>query len=147
MGYWRYAELNRMWATITVIMDPYQFFTDQIPNHPITVEKFSRQAEAQTLQIGNIFVLLAAMAVICCWTKHREVAKWYLLAVAFADWGHMYASARGVGLNYTLDVRNWSAMFGGNFGVSAFLNLNRWLTVLDVFGTISNQIDSGKKNK
>lgn len=59
----------------------------------------------------------------------------------------MYASARGVGLDYTLNVMNWSAMFSGNFGVSAFLNVNRWLTVLGVFGTIETQVDQRKKNR
>lgn len=89
--------------------------------------------------------MLAAVAVICCWTTHKEIAFWYLIAVGFADFGHIYASIRGVGLEYTLDVASWNSLFAGNVGVSAFLNVNRWLTVMGAFGKIQLENQKGKK--
>ena len=113
-------------------MNPSDFFSNQT-NHVGT--KFSPQAEVLTLQAGNVLLLLGAIAVICSFTNHPEIAKWYLIAVAFADYGHIYASYRGMGQDFW-DVSTWNDMAWGNVGVSAFLNVNRILTVMGVFGRI-----------
>lgn len=106
---------------------------------------FVPQAEAMTLQIGNIYLLLAAIAIICSWTKHSEIAFWYLLAVAFADFGHIYATYRGVPPEYFWDVTQWNNMVAGNVGSSVFLNINRWFTVLGAFGRLTSGQDVVKK--
>lgn len=76
------------------------------------------------------------MAVICCWTPHAKVARYYLIAVAFADLGHIYAVYRGMGPAGFWDFGQWNDMVWGNVGASTFLNINRWLTVLGVFGRL-----------
>lgn len=116
--------------------DTYNFFASQAPNHKITEAAFTPQAQALTLQMGNVLRLLAAMAVICCWTKHAEISKWYLLAVALADLGHIYAVYVAVGPAYFWNFAEWNDMTWGNVGVSVFLHVNRWATVAGVFGAM-----------
>ncbi|KAJ3532724.1 hypothetical protein NM208_g8310 [Fusarium decemcellulare] len=131
------------WAYISFLLDPFQYYAAQSP-HPVTEKDFIPQAVALSWQITNIFLLLAAVAVICSWTKHREIAIWYLIAVAFADFGHIYAVYRA-GPEYFWNVGAWNDMTWGNVGVSAFLNVNRWLTVLGGFGRVGGAIGRSKK--
>ena len=88
--------------------------------------------------MANVLLLLAPIAIICCWTNNPGVTICYLTAVAFADLGHIYAVYRG-GSDYFWDVSSWNDMTWGNVGVSAFLHVNRLLTVLRVFGKIKDR--------
>lgn len=99
-----------------------------------------------TLQLGNVLLLLAPMAIICCWTKHPEITFWYLIAVAFADFGHIYAVYAAVGPKLFWSPSEWNDMIAGNVGASAFLNVNRWLTVLGIFGKLRSE-NQGKKKR
>lgn len=117
--------------------DPFNYFAGQAPNFPISIHEFNPQALAMTLQLGNVLLLLAPVAIICCWTKHSEVAFWYLIVVGFADFGHIYATYAAVGPEYFLYPAGWNDMVAGNVGASAFLNINRWLTVLGMFGKLT----------
>lgn len=76
------------------------------------------------------------MAIICCWTTNPTTTKAYLFAVALADYGHIYAAYRGVGSEVFLDVGRWDEMTWANVGVSAFLNVCRWGTLMGVFGSL-----------
>ena len=67
--------------------DPFRFYSGQAPNHVINEAEFSPQALALTLQMGNVLLLLAGIALICCWTTHASIARWYLIVVALADLG------------------------------------------------------------
>lgn len=131
---------------MTILQDASKFYAGQAPNQPITAAAFTPQAQALTLQMGNVFLLLAGMALICCWTKHHEIAFWYLLVVGFADFGHIWASRQAVGPEYFWNPARWNDMFWGNVGCSAFLNVNRWLTVLGIFGKLGEGMKEGKKN-
>jgi len=101
-----------------------------------TTTSFQPQAQIITMQLANVFLLLAALAYICCWTSHVKVARWYLVAVAFADYGHIYAVYAGLGAEAFWNVGQWNDTVWGGVGVSAFLNVNRWLTVLGLFGRL-----------
>ena len=92
-----------------------------------------------SLQLGNVMLLLAAMALICCFTTKQDIPKKYLLAVAFADFGHIYAVYAALGDEVFWNLNGWNDMVWGNVGVSAFLNLYRWMTLLGVFGRIGNR--------
>lgn len=89
--------------------------------------------------MGNVLLLLAFMAVICCFTNYADIPKKYLVAVALADFGHIYATYAALGDDYFWDVSKWNDMIWGNVGVSVFLNINRWLTVLGLFGKVGAQ--------
>lgn len=98
---------------------------------------FTPQAHALVLQFGNVALLLAAMALICCCTTDTKVTKYYLFAVALADFGHIYSVYQATGSEYFWQPSDWNSMTWGNVGCSAFLNLHRWLTLLGVFGKLS----------
>jgi len=85
------------------------------------------------LLLGNVYLLLALLAIVCIWTPHKAVATYYLLAVALADLGHIYATYRVWGPAFW-DLNQWNDMMYGNVAVSAFLHVNRLATVLGVFG-------------
>jgi hypothetical protein len=119
------------------LQDPKQFYLDQVPASIIaqTAQSatFSPQSELLVLLLGNVYLLLALLAVVCIWTSHRSVSNYYLLAVALADLGHIYAVYRVWGTAFW-DLNQWNDMMWGNVGVSAFLHVNRLATVLGVFG-------------
>ncbi|KAL9532215.1 hypothetical protein SMMN14_04406 [Sphaerulina musiva] len=132
------------WASIIATTNPLTFFAAQAP-HPTIVKNeaendnsnfFPPQAHALTLQIGNVFLLLAALAIICSWTTHKEIAKRYLVVVACADVGHIYAVYAAVGPQYFGNVTDWNDMMWGNVGCSLFLHVNRWATVAGWFGRV-----------
>ena len=131
---------------MVALQDPFKFYADQAPNYPITLTQFPPQARALTLLFANVLLLLAPVAIICCWTKHRDITFWYLIVVAFADVGHIYAVYRAVGHEYFFNIAEWNDMIAGNVGASAFLNVNRWLTVLGVFGNLKVGAEQGKRN-
>ncbi|KAK3640154.1 hypothetical protein LTR56_005566 [Elasticomyces elasticus] len=123
-----------IWAYVVLLRDPKQFYLDQVPHAPLAeVAGFTPQAELLVLLLGNVYVLLALLAVICIWTPYRSVATYYLLAVALADLGHIYATYSIWGENFW-NLNQWNDMMWGNVGVSAFLHVNRLATVLGVFG-------------
>ena len=80
-------ERFSIWAYVVNRNDPFQYYADQLPAHTLSQEEnFPGQALSVTLQLGNVFLLLAAMAVVCCFSPSSATAKWYLVAVAFADY-------------------------------------------------------------
>lgn len=91
-------------------------------------------------------MLLALLAVICCWTKHAEIIKKYLLAVAVGDLGHIYATYRAVGSDFFFNVSEWNDMIWANVVVVLFLFVNRLATVAGVFGSISVSTQEKKKH-
>ncbi|KAI0191472.1 hypothetical protein EV127DRAFT_428423 [Xylaria flabelliformis] len=136
-------------AYITTLQDPFAFYARQAQNHelsPSDPSSFPPQAQILTLQLVNVYLLLAAMAVICSWTTHARTARWYLAAVALADYGHIWACYVGVGLDLLLKPAEWNDMLWGSVGVSAFLNIVRLSTLAGVFGTVKD-VDEGFAKK
>lgn len=84
--------------------------------------------------LANIYLLLAALAIICCFSPSATTTKWYLIAVALGDYGHIYASYRGLPPHVFWDVGQWNQVVWGNIGASVVLNVVRWLTILGAFG-------------
>ncbi|KAI0408807.1 hypothetical protein F4802DRAFT_368027 [Xylaria palmicola] len=122
----------------TALRDPSAFYVRQAQNHelPADASAFPPQALIMTLQLVNVYLLLAAMAVICSWTTHAGITRLYLAAVALADYGHIWACYVGVGLDLFLRPAEWNDMLWGSVGVSVFLNIVRLLTLAGVFGAV-----------
>jgi hypothetical protein len=88
-----------------------------------------------TYATGNIYLLLAALAVVCTViTREKRVAKWYLFFVALGDLGHVYASYRVMDHDAFWDYKGWNDAMWGNIGFSVFLHAMRVLTLLGVLG-------------
>ncbi|KAK7714955.1 hypothetical protein SLS63_011551 [Diaporthe eres] len=125
-----------------LLNDPFEYYADQVPMHNLTQEEdFPGQALSVTLQLGNVLLLLAAMALVCCFSPSSATAKWYLIAVAFADWGHIYASYRSLDAEVFWHPAQWNGIVAGSIAVSAFLNLARWMTVAGAFGPLKDTLD------
>ncbi|KAF3064439.1 hypothetical protein GL218_01138 [Daldinia childiae] len=137
-----------IWAYIVALRDPTAFFAAQAPNHALPVsEPLPPQALVLLLQLINVFLLLAGLAVVCSWTPHASVARWYLVVVAFADYGHIWACYRGVGPELFWNTAEWNDMLWGGVGGSAALNVVRWLTVFGVFGALGRPRGPGSAKK
>ena len=124
-----------------------EYYISQLPGATTLTTVVTPQALSLSLQIGNVLLLLNFMALICCWTHHPDIAKKYLVAVALADFGHIYAVYASLGDDIFWDVSKWNNMVWGNIGASVFLNLNRWATVLGLFGTVGGRKASAGKRK
>ncbi|KAI1190554.1 hypothetical protein F5B17DRAFT_62615 [Nemania serpens] len=136
-------------AYITTLQDPFTFYAKQAQNHELSTgpASFPPQAQILTLQLVNVYLLLAAMAVICSWTTHASVARSYLAAVSLADYGHIWACYVGVGLDLLLQPAEWNDMLWGSVGVSLFLNAVRLLTLAGVFGPVKESQEGPVKKK
>jgi hypothetical protein len=137
-----------LWALATSLPDPAAYYISQHPSPPLltTTLPIQPQALSLTLQITNLFLLLALLGILCSWTPHAEVARWYLVAVAIADWGHIYSVYASVGEEIFWDLDKWNDLMWGNVGVSAVLNVCRWGTVFGVFGKVGGK-GSGKAKR
>lgn len=128
---------HRLWAYINHLQQPHQFYASQIPNAgTLASTPFPQQAQILVYQLGNVYLLLALLALVCCWTTSRSVVRGYLAAVALADLGHIYAVYRVLGSETFWDVGQWNDMIWGSVGVSAILHVNRLATLLGVFGRV-----------
>ncbi|KAK5111041.1 hypothetical protein LTR62_005416 [Meristemomyces frigidus] len=126
------------WAYYTLLLDPKKFYLDHYPvAGPLSITQaptFAPQSEILVLLLGNVYLLLALLALVCVWTPCRPVAIRYLLVVALADLGHIYAFYRVWGGTFW-DFGQWNDLMWGNVGVSVFLHVNRLATVMGVFGS------------
>lgn len=119
---------------MTHLQDPYTFYADQVPS-PGTLGTltFPQQAQVLVYLLGNVYLLLALLAVVCCWTPNRTVVRGYLASVALADLGHIFAVYRVVGADMFWDISQWNGMMFGSVGVSAFLHVHRLITLLGLY--------------
>ncbi len=140
------ANLYRIWAYTITLTDPQQYYADQSPQALVSSHVFTPNSLSLTLQLGNVFLLLAALAVVCCFTTHGDIAKRYLIVVALADLGHIYSVYGALGEKIFWDLNQWNQMVASNVGVSVFLNINRLLTVAGLFGKVGASSNTSKKN-
>lgn len=137
-----------VWAAFTAFADPAAFAEAQVPGGKTAagaaaaaaaraVRSSAPSSSAVTvLQTGNIYLLLAGLAVLCCLFATPRVARNYLLVVACADLGHILSTYWGLGADVFFDVAGWNSMVWGHVGFSAFFFLNRIATAAGVFGPV-----------
>ena len=128
-----------VWGYIINMNDPFTYYAGQVPLHNLNQEEhFPGQALSITMQFGNVLLLLAALALVCCFSPSSATARWYLIAVAFADYGHIYASYCSLDPDVFWNPAQWNDFLAGAIGASAILNVARWLTVLGAFGPLKD---------
>jgi hypothetical protein len=116
-----------------ILTDTQEFVSQQVPSalpHP----PLTAANTVVSLQLGNLYLLFAALFILLCFFSTPGVVKAYLLLGAAADIGHIYGSYVGMGTDLFWGFGRWNVMAWGNVGASAFLCVNRILTVLGVFG-------------
>lgn len=90
---------------------------------------------ALAYQLGNIYFLLFLVGVgVCYTTSEPKVLHNYLIALAIADIGHIYATYLAMGFEAFIDVGSWNALTWGNIGASGFLFVNRIAYLMGTFG-------------
>lgn len=124
-------------ATLT----PNDFVKSQTPSTPSsTLTPVHDGSLILAYATGNVFLLLAALAVLCtAITRDARVAKWYLLMVAIADLGHVWSTYQVLGPETFINLNAWTDTMWGNNAFSAFLHVNRLATVLGVFGKVGRR--------
>lgn len=95
--------------------------------------------------MGNIYILLAALALICCFSSSAATAKWYNVACAVVELGFLYSMYAAVGPAVFWNPSVWNEMLGGYIVMNAFICVVRLSTVLGVFGPIGGA--EGQKKK
>ncbi len=89
---WPITHNLSVWAYVLILQDPRKFYVNQVPHSALADAGFPPQAKLLVLLLGNVYLLLAPLAIICIWTPHRSVATYYLMAVGLGDLGHIYAT-------------------------------------------------------
>ncbi|KAG7287233.1 hypothetical protein NEMBOFW57_006739 [Staphylotrichum longicolle] len=138
-----------VWAYIVGMRDPLAYFANQVPGSgdpSARAAAFSPEAVGVTLQLLNVLLLLAPLAVVCSFSRDPATVKGYLAAVALADYGHIYATYRSVGDDVFFNPSQWNDMVGANVGVSAVLNVLRLLTLFGAFGPVVAR-DAGERKR
>ncbi len=126
------------------LLTPSAFLAEQIPpsaSAAMPSTPLSPAAAIIILQTGNIYLLLAAVAVIVCFVGNPRTVRNYLLVIALADLGHVWGVYRGLslvpgGMEAFWDWRGWNGMVAGNVGASVFLCVNRVATLVGVWGRL-----------
>ncbi|KAH7078059.1 hypothetical protein BKA63DRAFT_440464 [Paraphoma chrysanthemicola] len=122
----------------SALNDPSAFVTRQLPTSTaLTSATVPSSAIVVTYSLANVFLLLAGLAVVCTViTREGRVTKWYLFMVACGDLGHIYASYKVMGSDVFWNFSDYNDMMVGNVLVSAFLHVNRGLTLIGAFGRV-----------
>lgn len=78
-------------------------------------------------------------------TSEPKVVRNYLVGLAIADIGHIYATYLAMGWDAFVDVGAWNALTWGNIGATGFLFVNRVAHLLGVFGSAKAPKAPGKQ--
>ena len=114
--------------------DPKEFIARQLPSATLVVPD---SALVLSYTLGNVFLVLAFLAILCtAITRDARVTWYYLFFIAFGDLGHIFASYKVMGPDVFLNFSQYNSMMWGNVGMSAFLHINRAATILGLFGKI-----------
>lgn len=127
-------ETHRVLGTLAPLYDLDGFIAGQTAHvappapHP--------SSTALAYQLGNLYFLmsLVGMGVLHTSTEPK-VLRNYLISLALADIGHVYATFLAMGWEAFADVGSWNALTWGNIGATGFLFINRVLYLSGVFGT------------
>jgi hypothetical protein len=101
---------------------------------------------ALAYQLGNLYLLLFLVGVgVCHATTEPKVLRNYLVGLAIADVGHVYATYLAMGWDAFANVGAWNALTWGNVGVTAFLFVNRIAYLWGFFGYAKAPKAAGKQ--
>ncbi|KAJ5116226.1 hypothetical protein N7456_000574 [Penicillium angulare] len=126
--------ISLVMGSLSPIVDLDGFINGQTPHvsapttqHPSSV--------ALAYQLGNLYHLLFLVGVaVLHTTTEPKVIRNYLIGLAIADVGHVYATYIAMGWESFVDVGGWNALTWGNIGATGFLFANRILYFLGLFG-------------
>ncbi|PMD57463.1 uncharacterized protein K444DRAFT_614868 [Hyaloscypha bicolor E] len=122
------------------------FAAEQIPGSP--VEAISDNTRMLALQLGNIYLLLAMVAVAVLYsTTEPKVVRNYVIALWLADIGHIATTGYVMGYDKFIDLANYNPTTWGNVGLTAFLCATRTAYLLGLFGPDRKPLPADKKGQ
>ncbi|KAJ5594306.1 uncharacterized protein N7459_000514 [Penicillium hispanicum] len=125
--------LSLVLGSLAPLYDLQGFIAGQTPHATPPVPHPSSTALAY--QLGNLYSLMFLVGVAVLHTsKEPRVLRNYLIGLAFADIGHVYATYLAMGWASFADVAGWNALTWGNVGATGFLFVNRILYLSGAFG-------------
>lgn len=78
-------------------------------------------------------------------TSEPHVLRNYLIALAIADIGHLYATYLAMGYVSFVDYASWGQVAWGNIAATVFLFVNRILYLVGAFGCAQAPVKDEKK--
>jgi hypothetical protein len=136
----------RIGGSLGPVFDLESFIYGQTPAAPPPETDFHESTLALAYQIGNLYFLLMMIGTAVLYsTSERTVIRNYMIALAIADLGHVYAVYLTMGADSFYDVTTWSAISWGNIGATLFLFVNRIMLFLGWFGEIKDGWENRKK--
>lgn len=127
-------NVDRALGSAAPLFDLHGFIAGQTPTvaAPVTLHPSS---VALAYQLGNLYSLLFLVGVgVCHATTEPKVLRNYLIGLAIADVGHVYATGLAMGWDAFVDVGAWNVLTWGNVGATTFLFVNRIAYFLGFFG-------------
>ncbi|OJJ43472.1 hypothetical protein ASPZODRAFT_74326 [Penicilliopsis zonata CBS 506.65] len=116
------------------LVDLHGFIAGQTPK-TVAPAELHPSSIALAYQLGNLYALLFMIGVaVCHGTSEPKVLRNYLVALAIADVGHVYATYVAMGWDAFVDISSWNALTWGNIGATAFLFANRLGYFMGIFG-------------
>lgn len=132
-------------GALSPVFDLDGFINGQTPLVPASASQHPSSV-ALAFQLGNLYGLLFLIGVAVLHTStDPKVIRNYLIALAIADVGHVYATYFAMGWEAFIDIGSWNALTWGNVGATGFLFLNRILYFLGLFGQAQAPKAAGKK--
>lgn len=131
-------------GALAPLYDLNGFIAGQTPHIEAPITHPSSVALAY--QLGNLYFLLSLVGVgVLHTTTEPKVLRNYLIGLAIADVGHVYATYLAMGLGAFMDIGSWNALTWGNIGATGFLFINRVLYLCGAFGAAKAPKAPGKK--
>lgn len=135
--------MHRVLGSLAPLYDLQGFIAGQTPHAAPPAAHPSSTALAY--QLGNLYSLMFLVGVAVLHTsKEPRVLRNYLIGLAIADIGHVYATYLAMGWASFADVAGWNALTWGNIGATGFLFVNRVLYLSGAFGSALAPKASGK---
>lgn len=127
------------YACFVVFKDPHEYLRSLGPTPD--AYKPDDASVAAILSLGNVFVLIALAQFLCCHvSSESRIARSYVLILVLADYGHIWATYKGIGYDMFMNPLAWNDTTAGNIGVSAVLNVIRIAYLLGLFGKDNENI-------
>ncbi|OQE29635.1 hypothetical protein PENSTE_c002G09120 [Penicillium steckii] len=125
--------ISLVFGSLAPLHDLYGFIAGQTPHanppvlHPSSV--------ALAYQLANLYSLLFLVGVgVLHTTTEPKVIRNYMIGLAIADVGHVYATYLGMGWDSFADIGAWNALTWGNIGATSFIFINRLAYLAGLFG-------------
>jgi hypothetical protein len=108
-----FEPLSLIAGAIGAYSNPSWFVAEQIVMSP--PETLSPNSIVVTLQLGNLYLLLAMVGISIMYTSTEpRVVQNYIWALLIADIGHLYVTYYILEYERFVDIANWNAMAYGN---------------------------------